>query len=111
VIEHTDPRARALLAFRDALRADPGLRREYAALKQQLAAVRRGNRNAYSNAKSDFVQRVLRSAGLQAPVRDPLPEWLPARPITKDLDDFSAISTDKSSRSFGGARRGRPGPR
>ena len=74
LMAHHDPHARALLHFRDALRADPRLRDEYAALKRQLAARHRNNRNAYSNAKSEFVRRVLGSAGAQAPVRDPLPE-------------------------------------
>lgn len=74
LIAQHDPHARALLAFRDALRADPRLRDEYAQLKRQLATKHRSNRNAYTNAKDDFVRRVLRSAGIQAPVRSPLPE-------------------------------------
>jgi len=74
VIEHADPHTQALLAFRDALRADPRLRRDYAELKKQLATQHPGNRNAYSNAKSDFVEQVLRSAGAEAPARDQLPE-------------------------------------
>ena len=74
LIAQDDPHVRALLAFRDALRGDPRLRDEYAQLKRQLADKHRSNRNAYTNAKSDFVQRVLRSAGTQAPTRNPLPE-------------------------------------
>jgi GrpB-like predicted nucleotidyltransferase (UPF0157 family) len=76
LIEAADPHAQALLAFRDALRAEPRLGQEYRELKQGLAALHRGNRNAYANAKSDFIRRVLHSAGLQAPIRDPLPEQL-----------------------------------
>ena len=74
VIEHGDPHARALIAFRDALRADPELRAEYAALKQQLAREHRGNRNAYTNAKAGFVARVVSAAGTELPARDRLPE-------------------------------------
>lgn len=74
LIAHHHPHAQAVLAFRDALRADPRLRDEYAQLRRQLADQRRNNRNAHSNAKSDFVQQVLRSAGAPAPVRNPLPE-------------------------------------
>lgn len=74
LIAQHDPHAQALLAFRDALRADPRLRDEYAGLKRQLAGQHRTNRNAYSNAKSGFVQQVLRSAGAPVPARNPLPE-------------------------------------
>src|SRR5579862_8328717 len=54
LIEHGDPHARALIAFRHALRADPDLYAEYAALKSGLASRHRENRNAYTNAKSKF---------------------------------------------------------
>jgi GrpB-like predicted nucleotidyltransferase (UPF0157 family) len=74
VIEHGHQQARALLAFRDALRDDVGLRREYAELKRRLAEAHRDNRNAYTNAKAGFVERVLRQAGIQPPPRDRLSE-------------------------------------
>ena len=74
VIEHDHPHARALIAFRDALRADPGLRTRYAGLKERLARQHRDNRNAYTNAKSEFVARVLRTAGIDPPAHDRLPE-------------------------------------
>jgi GrpB-like predicted nucleotidyltransferase (UPF0157 family) len=74
VIEHGHPQARALLAFRDALRGDPGLRTGYAELKKHLAREHRGNRNAYTNAKADFVAGVVRAAGIELPARDRLPE-------------------------------------
>ena len=74
LIEDGHPQAAALLAFRDAPRADAGLRREYAALKDQLAGRHAGRRNAYTNAKASFVAQVLRRAGLEPPSRDPLPE-------------------------------------
>jgi GrpB-like predicted nucleotidyltransferase (UPF0157 family) len=74
VIESDHPHARALLAFRDVLRADPAWRHAYAQLKTHLAHQHGDNRNAYSNAKSDFVAHVLRGAGIELPLRDRLPE-------------------------------------
>jgi GrpB-like predicted nucleotidyltransferase (UPF0157 family) len=74
LIEHDDPHARALIAFRNALRADPGLRAGYADLKERLARQHRQNRNAYTNAKSEFVAHVLHTADVNPPPRDRLPE-------------------------------------
>jgi GrpB-like predicted nucleotidyltransferase (UPF0157 family) len=74
VVEAEHPHARALLAFRDALRADAGLRCEYASLKERLAEQHRDNRNAYTNAKGIFIQRALQRAGISPPPRDLLPE-------------------------------------
>lgn len=51
------------LAFRDALRADPALAREYAALKLELARRHGGDREAYTEAKGAFVERALHAAG------------------------------------------------
>ncbi|GAA4635138.1 hypothetical protein GCM10023196_079440 [Actinoallomurus vinaceus] len=74
VIEHGHPQAVALLGFRDALRADRGLCAEYARLKERLAERHQDNRNAYSNAKGDFVAQALRRVGIESPPRDRLPE-------------------------------------
>jgi GrpB-like predicted nucleotidyltransferase (UPF0157 family) len=74
VIEHDHPQARALLAFRDALRGDPDLLQEYAQLKQRLAREYGENRNAYTNAKGDFIEEALRRAGIEPPPRERLPE-------------------------------------
>lgn len=49
------------LAFRDALRDDPALAEEYATLKTDLAVKFRTARDAYTEAKSPFVRRVLAS--------------------------------------------------
>lgn len=49
---------RRYLAFRDALRADPQLREEYAALKRRLDRNVRGNREAYQSGKGEFIQRI-----------------------------------------------------
>ena len=53
------------LAFRDALRADAGLRAEYEALKLRLAAQHPGDIGAYTAGKREFVARVLATAGIQ----------------------------------------------
>jgi len=74
VMEGEDPHVRAVLAFRDVLRSDAGLRQEYASLKDQLCEQHRAGRNAYTNAKGAFVQRVLRQAGITPPERGLLPE-------------------------------------
>jgi GrpB-like predicted nucleotidyltransferase (UPF0157 family) len=52
-------RYRDELAFRDALRADQRLAAEYAELKRDLAARFRDDREAYTEAKGEFVSRVL----------------------------------------------------
>jgi GrpB-like predicted nucleotidyltransferase (UPF0157 family) len=53
------------LAFRDALRADPGLVAEYQALKLRLAGEHADDLAGYTAGKRAFVTRVLASAGLQ----------------------------------------------
>jgi len=53
------PRFRMELRFRDVLRADPLLAGEYAALKGDLAEKFEDDREAYTEAKTAFVTRVL----------------------------------------------------
>lgn len=53
---------REALAFRDHLRENPETRREYEALKRELAAANPEDRAAYTEAKSEFVERVLARA-------------------------------------------------
>ena len=54
------------LAFRDVLRANPGIAAEYAELKAKLAVRFRNDREAYTDVKAPFIARVLRE---HAPVR------------------------------------------
>ena len=56
----TSPRWSEQLVFRDALRADPALVREYADLKRALAEQHGSDREAYTAGKDDFVRGVLR---------------------------------------------------
>ena len=51
------------LLFRDALRADAALVAAYAALKWRLANLHPQNRDAYTAAKTEFVETVLRAVG------------------------------------------------
>jgi GrpB-like predicted nucleotidyltransferase (UPF0157 family) len=57
--ESTEFRAR--LAFRDALRADPHLAHRYDELKRSLAERHRNDREAYTEAKGQFIADVLAS--------------------------------------------------
>lgn len=56
---------RERLTLRDALRADPALAGEYAALKLRLAREHGDDIAAYTAGKRAFVARVLASAGIQ----------------------------------------------
>jgi GrpB-like predicted nucleotidyltransferase (UPF0157 family) len=57
------PRFRAELAFRDYLRAHPDVAQDYAMLKRRLAAQFEDDREAYTEAKADFIRDVLDRAG------------------------------------------------
>jgi GrpB-like predicted nucleotidyltransferase (UPF0157 family) len=63
IMQHDHPELRKVLLFRDALRNDATLRQSYIALKEQLAEQYHQDRNAYTDAKSDFVRSVLRATG------------------------------------------------
>ena len=52
------------ITFRDYLRAHPDAASEYETLKRELAVRHAGDIEAYAEAKSDFVQSILRSAAL-----------------------------------------------
>ncbi|MGW4096577.1 GrpB family protein [Mycobacterium sp. NPDC004974] len=62
VMTPDSPRWRQQLIFRDALRANPVLVAQYAALKRALASEHSDDREAYSTAKADFVASVLTGA-------------------------------------------------
>src|SRR5439155_2611754 len=50
------------LAFRDYLRTHPDAAAEYAALKRQLASLHRLDREAYTQAKRPFIDRITNAA-------------------------------------------------
>ena len=51
------------LAFRDLLRAEPEVAGAYAALKRELAQRFRDDREAYTDAKADFIREALAGPG------------------------------------------------
>lgn len=61
LVEHGGAHWERYLRFRDALRADPVLRDEYAKLKLALAARYPSDRESYIDGKTAFVEGVLRS--------------------------------------------------
>jgi GrpB-like predicted nucleotidyltransferase (UPF0157 family) len=63
LMQHDHPELRGLLLFRDALRDDAALLKEYAALKERLAEQHRTDRDAYTDAKSDFIRTVIAARG------------------------------------------------
>jgi GrpB-like predicted nucleotidyltransferase (UPF0157 family) len=62
VVVHEGAVWRDHLAFRDALRASSELATRYAELKSQLAANHIGDREAYTEAKAEFIRATLRDA-------------------------------------------------
>jgi GrpB-like predicted nucleotidyltransferase (UPF0157 family) len=72
IIQHDHPNLRALIAFRDALRRDPKAREAYSSLKEDLASKHQSDRNAYSNAKTEFVQSILEAGGFAPSSRKPV---------------------------------------
>jgi GrpB-like predicted nucleotidyltransferase (UPF0157 family) len=64
VVPAASPEVAALRGFRDALRADPLLRRRYAALKRAIVAGGPVDPVAFSNAKHDWVAATLDQLGL-----------------------------------------------
>ena len=57
----TSAELQAQVAFRDLLRTDPALAREYVALKRDLAERFRDDRNAYTAGKTEFIDSALQS--------------------------------------------------
>lgn len=59
VVVHDGDLWRKRLAFRDSLRSDTALAERYAALKRELASCHREDREAYTQAKGEFVRSVI----------------------------------------------------
>jgi GrpB-like predicted nucleotidyltransferase (UPF0157 family) len=59
LVPFNSPLWRDRLAFRDCLRADAAIRRTYTELKRTLAARHRDDREAYTEAKTDFIRGVI----------------------------------------------------
>ena len=67
VVPASSPEVTAMRGFRDALRADPRLRRRYAALKQAIVAGGPVDPMVFSNAKHDWIVAALGQLGLANP--------------------------------------------
>ena len=61
VSPNTSAELQAQVAFRELLRSDPVVARDYVALKRELAARYRDDRNAYTNGKTEFVESALQN--------------------------------------------------
>jgi GrpB-like predicted nucleotidyltransferase (UPF0157 family) len=72
IIQHDNPNLRALIVFREALRRDSKAQAAYSALKADLTSKYHGDRNAYSNAKTEFVQAILEAEGVSPSSRKPV---------------------------------------
>jgi GrpB-like predicted nucleotidyltransferase (UPF0157 family) len=64
VVPASSPEVAAMRGFRDALRADPVLRRDYAALKRAIVAGGRADPVAFTKAKHDWIAATLAHLGL-----------------------------------------------
>jgi GrpB-like predicted nucleotidyltransferase (UPF0157 family) len=64
VVPASSPEVAAMRGFRDALRADPSLRRRYAALKRTIVEGGPVDPMAFSNAKHDWIVATLGQLGL-----------------------------------------------
>jgi GrpB-like predicted nucleotidyltransferase (UPF0157 family) len=62
LMEPSHPQWKARLAFRDYLRAHPDTAKEYALLKHEIAEQYRNDREAYTEAKTTFVEFVVAKA-------------------------------------------------
>lgn len=84
-----------VLSFRDALRADPGLRARYAELKQDLALQHRDDHDAYSSGKRPFIEAAtareraarLRHAWLGDPRSERTREMLAHYPLLTSIQE------------------------
>jgi GrpB-like predicted nucleotidyltransferase (UPF0157 family) len=59
LMETTHPQWKAILEFRDYLIVHPEIAEEYTILKQKLAAQHKSDREAYTEAKTEFVNRIV----------------------------------------------------
>jgi GrpB-like predicted nucleotidyltransferase (UPF0157 family) len=78
VVPASSPEVTAMRGFRDALRADPLLRRQYAALKQTIVAGGPIDPVAFTKAKHDWIVAALGQLGLGSHQHDRLYEDDPA---------------------------------
>jgi GrpB-like predicted nucleotidyltransferase (UPF0157 family) len=96
LVPASSPEVAALRGFRDALRADPHLRRRYAALKQAIVRDGPVDPVAFTRAKHDWIVAVLGELGLvtQQQFRlyenEPSPGQAPGSPVYRGLAQVPA---------------------
>jgi GrpB-like predicted nucleotidyltransferase (UPF0157 family) len=78
VVPASSPEVAALRGFRDALRADPLLRRRYAALKRAIVEGGPVDPAAFTNAKHDWIVATLGQLGLVCQRQHPLYDHCPS---------------------------------
>ncbi len=65
IVPDASPEVRELRGFRDALRSDGSLRRDYEELKRSIVARGLTNASEFTQAKHDFIVAALRRLGLR----------------------------------------------
>jgi GrpB-like predicted nucleotidyltransferase (UPF0157 family) len=83
VVPASSPEVAAMRGFRDALRADPRLRRQYAALKRAIVADGPMDPVAFTRAKHDWIVAALGQLGLAGNQHHRLYDDRPALPSTR----------------------------
>ena len=71
IVEHGSWTLRRHLLFRDYLRAHPQAMQQYAQLKQELAIRFESNREAYTQAKTEFVESIVALAAAGSKIQSP----------------------------------------
>jgi GrpB-like predicted nucleotidyltransferase (UPF0157 family) len=69
LIPYESPHWVERLAFRDYLRSHPNVAAQYASLKRRLALRHRNDREAYTDAKAPFIEKVIEIANRHSPRR------------------------------------------
>lgn len=68
IVEATNDTIEHRTLFRDILKRDQNIRREYEVLKLKLSQLYLADREAYTDMKSDFIEKVLRDHGYSKPI-------------------------------------------
>jgi GrpB-like predicted nucleotidyltransferase (UPF0157 family)/predicted N-acetyltransferase YhbS len=107
LIQHDDQHLRELTAFRDRLRIDEPARKRYAALKRSLALEFRTDRDAYTAAKTSFVVRLLRQAGIEPKPRPvvAIGDQMEVSTAAEDVGDDAAVRRLLASATGGDQHR------
>jgi ribosomal protein S18 acetylase RimI-like enzyme len=107
LIQHDDPHLRELIAFRDRLRTDGSARERYAELKHVLAQEYRTERDAYTAAKTSFVVKLLRQAGIEPEPRPNVAvgDRIQVLPAARDIGHDAAVRRQLALATGGGQDR------